>query len=164
MSGAPMANHSTGPRRPLRFHPRRADNQPVAHRSTAPLVLVVDDEPDLRNLLARVLEHQGFVALEAASGEQAWGFLNDGLVPAAILLDLVMPGMGGLAFLQRLRADPRFADLPVGVLTGHCFLDRRTEASLAAMKAQLRFKPLELEAILAFTHGLATGPSASAMS
>lgn len=124
---------------------------------------MVDDEADLRNLFARFLEHEGFLALEASSGEQAWGFLNDGLVPAAILLDLIMPGMGGLAFLRRVRSDPRYADLPIGVITGHCFIDRKTEALLTSLQAQVRFKPLELQAILALTHSLTAppGPMAS---
>jgi CheY-like chemotaxis protein len=120
----------------------------VARFSTAPVVLVVDDEPEVRHLFSRVLESGGFTSVEAASAEEAWSLLQRGLIPAGVLLDLRMPGMGGLGFLFQLRVDARFGALPVTVVTGDCFIDRTTEVAVTALGAAVSFKPLRTEEIL----------------
>ena len=63
-----------------------------------------------------VLRQAGYTMDCAASGEEALRLL-DSVQPDLILLDLMMPGMGGLTFLRRLRADERWATLPVVVLS-----------------------------------------------
>jgi CheY-like chemotaxis protein len=116
-----------------------------------PLVLVIDDEPEICHLFSRVLQAGGFSSIEATSAEDAWSLLDQGLTPAAVLLDLWMPGAGGLGFLVQLRADPRFASLPVTIVTGDSALDQRTNATVAALQAPVRFKPLEIASILTLT-------------
>jgi CheY-like chemotaxis protein len=114
-------------------------------------VLVVDDEPEVRHLFSQVLESAGFSSVEASTAEHAWSLLEKGLIPSAVLLDLRMPGMGGLGFLLQIRADPKFARLPVTIVTGESFIDHTTRSAVAALGATVRFKPLEIDEILSLT-------------
>jgi len=69
-------------------------------------VLVVDDEPALRSIVARMLRRQGYDVLEAAGGEEAVLLFAEHRGEIALLLtDVVMPGIGGPALAQRLVAD-----------------------------------------------------------
>lgn len=87
------------------------------------LVLVIDDDEGIRTALAEVLEMSGYLVATAADGLEGVELLEVGLEPKAIVLDLVMPRMDGWSFLKRLRADPRFQELPVvvtsSVVDGH---------------------------------------------
>jgi len=73
-----------------------------------PLVLVVDDNPAIRDMVSWALELDGYEPAEAAEGQEALDWLttalHEGRYPAVILLDLAMPGMDGNTFLQRLRS------------------------------------------------------------
>jgi CheY-like chemotaxis protein len=80
------------------------------------LVLVVDDDPDIRALAHLALSQDGHTVIEAASGQEALA-LVDGQTPDLIVLDLLMPGQGGLEVLEILRSKPATAALPVVVLT-----------------------------------------------
>lgn len=80
-------------------------------------ILVVDDSAFDRDLVAGLLRRAGFTRVETAGGgEQALRRLRRSS-PDLVLLDLVMPGLGGIEVLARLRAEPRLARLPVLVLT-----------------------------------------------
>ena len=79
-------------------------------------VLVIDDEPDSRLLLSSYLIAEGAELRLVGDGREGWALL-DVFVPDLVLLDLMMPGVDGLAFLRKLRRDPRFMDLPVVVVT-----------------------------------------------
>lgn len=82
------------------------------------IVLVVDDEPALRNVAGRCLELAGFQVLLAAGGEEALEILLDPECPAeAVLLDWTMPGVGGHEVLEVLRRNGR--TLPVIISSGH---------------------------------------------
>jgi CheY-like chemotaxis protein/anti-sigma regulatory factor (Ser/Thr protein kinase) len=82
------------------------------------LVLIVDDDSDVRTLLRHSVEGAGLITAEAANGRIALDMLReDGLQPALVLLDLMMPEIDGFGFLDAIRADPALADLPVVVLT-----------------------------------------------
>jgi DNA-binding response OmpR family regulator len=84
---------------------------------TAPRILVVEDDPSVRGLLKTLLESEGYDVSVASDGLA-------GLVKAAsqqpqlILLDVMMPDLGGLRVLEELRADPRLRAVPVLVVTG----------------------------------------------
>jgi CheY-like chemotaxis protein len=82
-------------------------------------VLIVDDEPDMRSLLSRTLKKDGWSVLEAGNGRAALEILQaDGhTLPQLIFLDLLMPEMDGFETAARLRSDPRWAQIPVVVLT-----------------------------------------------
>jgi two-component system OmpR family response regulator len=77
-------------------------------------ILVVDDEPDICNLVARCLEAGGFGVASARSGMAMWRLL-DRRPADLVVLDLMLPGEDGLSLLRELRA--RFAALPVIILT-----------------------------------------------
>src|SRR5256885_16581034 len=78
------------------------------HESRHPVVLVVDDNPAIRDMLSWALELDGCEPAEAAEGYEALAWIDnaarEGRFPAVILLDLAMPGMDGNTFLERLVA------------------------------------------------------------
>jgi diguanylate cyclase (GGDEF)-like protein len=79
-------------------------------------LLLVDDEPIARTILARQLQQRGFTVRQAGSGESALAGARSGW-PQALLIDYLMPEMDGLAVVRRLRAEPATADLPIVLLT-----------------------------------------------
>jgi CheY-like chemotaxis protein/phosphoribosyl 1,2-cyclic phosphodiesterase len=81
------------------------------------LVLIVDDDEDLRILARKALMHAGHTVLEAESGEEGLELIESHK-PDLLLLDLIMPGMDGFEVLRRLRASETGRPLPVIVLTG----------------------------------------------
>lgn len=81
------------------------------------LVLVIDDDPQIRGMVRKTIEDVGLHAAEAANGKAALEWLDAHHLPALVLLDLMMPEMDGFEFLSRVRADERFGDLPIVVLT-----------------------------------------------
>src|ERR1700761_5514045 len=92
-------------------------------------VLVVDDDPTQRRLIQSVLEREGMVVAHAETGEQAIDRLVSGAGCDAIMLDLVMPGLGGLATLKELRQ--RGFNQPVVVLTATGGIDTVVQAMQA---------------------------------
>lgn len=83
------------------------------------LVLVVDDEPDVRLVARLVLTSAGYDVIEAESGEQALAHLEGEPRPDAVLLDVRMHGIDGWETLRRLRTDPAQSDLPVVIFTAN---------------------------------------------
>ena len=79
-------------------------------------ILVVEDHADLRDMLAVLLESEGYEVRTATNGAEALQRLSETL-PALILLDLMMPVMTGDEFRQRQLADPRYCDVPVICMT-----------------------------------------------
>jgi GAF domain-containing protein/CheY-like chemotaxis protein len=85
------------------------------HRRDLP-VLVVDDDPDFRDLTRRMLEREGYTVIEADNGRAALDRLRD-TVPGVILLDLMMPEMDGFDFVTAVRADAAWRSVPIVVIT-----------------------------------------------
>jgi CheY-like chemotaxis protein len=82
-------------------------------------VLIVDDEPDARLILRLILQHIVHVPVrEARDGVEALELVQEHL-PRLIILDLTMPRMDGVTFLEKLRSDPNRADIPVLLFTAH---------------------------------------------
>lgn len=81
-----------------------------------PRVLVVDDEPDFRSALATRLERRGFDVDLAADGAEALGAASAS-PPDVVVLDVLMPGLDGIATLRRFRSE--HPEIPVILLTGH---------------------------------------------
>jgi CheY-like chemotaxis protein len=79
-------------------------------------VLIVDDDPDCRRPLATLLSHEGYTVLQAGDGLEGLQRLREKPVDL-ILLDMIMPGVDGIAMLQAVRKDPRFAKIPVLLVT-----------------------------------------------
>jgi CheY-like chemotaxis protein len=120
-------------------------------------VLVVDDDEGVRDTFARALRLEGYVvrtARDAASGlREASSCRAD-----AILLDLRMPLMDGLGFLQRLRQQDPGRSTPVAIVTGDYFVDDGIATQLEELGATLRFKPIWLEDVVKLTRKLVTAP------
>jgi two-component system, OmpR family, phosphate regulon response regulator PhoB len=79
-------------------------------------ILVVEDEPAIQTLIAINLEQAGFIPLRASSAEQAFELVRNEL-PDLVLLDWTLPGMSGVEFARRLRANRRTQGLPIIMLT-----------------------------------------------
>ncbi len=81
-------------------------------------MLVVDDGAGFRRSLVKVLAAEGFSAAEAADGREALAAARRDL-PDLVILDLVMPGMGGVQVCRELKGDPTTAGIPILILTGN---------------------------------------------
>jgi two-component system nitrogen regulation response regulator NtrX len=109
-----------------------------------PLILVVDDEADIRSSLRMILEYEGMGFEGAASAEEAFAKLS-GARPDAVLLDIKMPRVDGLEVLTELRK--RQPDLPVIMISGHATIATAVEATrLGAF--DFMEKPLERDQVL----------------
>ena len=106
-------------------------------------VLVVDDDPKVRDLLSRYLGRNGYHVKTAANGEEALS-LAGRLRPDAITLDVLMPGMDGWAVLGALKGDAALSDIPVIMLS--IVDDRNIGFSLGA--ADFLIKPMDREKLL----------------
>jgi len=93
----------------------------------SPRVLVVDDSPIIRDLLRLTLEDAGFEVAEAEDGKAAIAALKR-QQPHLIICDLSMPELDGIGVLDIVRSDPRYASVPVLMLT----VESQPEASAAA--------------------------------
>lgn len=80
-------------------------------------VLVVEDEPENRLFIGLMLRTEGYEVLEAEDGPSALDLLAREEHPELILLDVMMPGLNGWQVFERLRADPRWTQIPVVMLT-----------------------------------------------
>jgi DNA-binding response OmpR family regulator len=94
--------------------------------SRPPQILVVDDDQDTVAILARHLEREGFVPIEANSGAQCLKMVHENEVDV-ILLDLMMPEMDGFQVVKALRDDPVTAEIPIIMITARDDLDARAE-------------------------------------
>jgi CheY-like chemotaxis protein len=81
------------------------------------LVLVVEDDAEIRQMVCMLLRLNGYVTSEAIDGLDALDKVKD-QVPDIMVLDIMMPNMDGLTLLKRLRREPKTKQLPVIVLSG----------------------------------------------
>jgi two-component system response regulator VicR len=79
-------------------------------------IMVVDDEPDVVDLVKLVLESDGFDVVTAYSGKEALDKIGNEM-PDLVLLDIMMPQMDGWEVYSRIRANPKTKDIPVAMLT-----------------------------------------------
>jgi two-component system response regulator AtoC len=114
-------------------------------------VLVIDDDPGVRDYMQALVSRQGYDVFSAADGEEALGSLERSR-PDLITLDVVLPGMDGLAVLAELKK--RLPDVPVVMLSGHGQARNIVEAMRLGASDFLR-KPFEVEELeLAFQKAL----------
>lgn len=97
--------------------------------TTLSRILVVDDEPDMRFLLRRIFQRAGHEVLEAGHGEAALELVRT-LPPDLIVTDMMMPVMNGAELINRLRADPTTALIPILAATGDPRLATRADVVL----------------------------------
>jgi PAS domain S-box-containing protein len=108
-------------------------------RHDAPTVLLCDDDPDILEILSRVLGQHGYATRPAARGREAVD-LAVSSHPDAILVDLRMPGMTGWQAIAELKARPETRDIPIIVMSG---LDADTDPELAASTDGWLTKPVD---------------------
>lgn len=114
-------------------------------RNRAPLVLVVDDVADGREIVSEYLKLGGYELALAADGIEAVQQAQD-LLPDVILMDVWLPKMDGLEATKRLRQDPRTKDIPIIALTAHGLASARSKALEAGCDAVIT-KPFLPEAL-----------------
>jgi CheY-like chemotaxis protein len=113
-------------------------------------VLIVEDDPDVREMLAALLVGEGFHAVAAEDGLEALHLLRAvrhraPQVPCLILLDLMMPRLSGNEFRRAQLGDPTVASVPVAVMSGAVDLEQRAQA-LGAVATLA--KPIDCERLL----------------
>ena len=111
-------------------------------------VLVIDDEPDIREVLVTVLASEGHHAVVAADGREALRLLREGLRPCLILLDLMMPVMNGWEFRVQQRDDPDLAAIPTVVVSA-----AGMDAIRAVRADAILPKPIDVDRLLEILRG-----------
>jgi len=81
-----------------------------------PKILVVDDDPDIREAITTILSTQPYEVVEAKDGVECLERIREG-VPDLLILDLLMPRKDGFAVVRELRENPKYAKLPILILT-----------------------------------------------
>ncbi len=128
---------------------RTRPGAPVAAGPTRPTILLVEDEGSLREILAHILEQEGYRVLAAANGREALTLLQHHL-PALVISDLMMPVVDGHELLERL--DVLLPSVPVIILSE---LDRpRLRARLNVVRVMR--KPVTLDALLQAVNSVVT--------
>ena len=109
------------------------------------LLLVVDDDPSIRESLADLLHDEGYTVMTAVNGKDALARLRAShATPCVILLDLMMPVMSGPEFYDELRNDPLLADIPIVVISA----DGNGLRKAQAMASEFIAKPVKIETVL----------------
>ncbi|RLP22141.1 response regulator [Mesorhizobium sp. YM1C-6-2] len=106
-------------------------------------VLIIDDEPAARDVIARALAEAGLVSIEAASGAEGLAVARAHR-PAAIILDIIMPHQDGWSVLRELKNDPELCEIPVILAT--ILADRELGLSLGAV--EYLTKPIDTERLV----------------
>lgn len=110
------------------------------------MVLVVDDDPDVREGLELLLGRHGYPVVTAADGTEALDRLRSQPLPSLILLDLMMPTMNGMELESRLKSDPLWSKIPIVVITG---AGARVADRVSAMRLEVIPKPFDIPLLLA---------------
>ena len=113
-------------------------------------VLIVEDDPEVREMLTQLLTSEGFYAVGAEDGLEALHLLRTVRhrspdAPCLVLLDLKMPRLGGGEFRRAQLGDPTVADVPIAVMSGAVDLEQRAAAMGAVASIA---KPLDIDHLI----------------
>jgi CheY-like chemotaxis protein len=109
------------------------------------VVLVVEDDPDIRATLCEALDDNGYTAVPASNGVEALDYLRQSSErPCLILLDLMMPVMDGQTFRAEQRADSTISSIPVVVISAYRDLDKYRDE----LETECLPKPVRLDTLL----------------
>jgi CheY-like chemotaxis protein len=114
-----------------------------------PLVLVVDDDPDILDAICDILDAEGYRVSRARHGQEALDQVESER-PDIILLDLMMPVMDGVAFSHALRLRPKVSTVPIVVISA----DGNPQRAAAVGAAGYLAKPFDIDALLAQVAGI----------
>lgn len=126
--------------------------------TTAPRVLIVDDDASVTDTFSRTLRLEGYQVWAALSANEGLN-LAQAHRPHAVILDLRMPLTSGLQFLRAIRAIPGLTNTPVAIVTGDYYLDEAQASEIQALGAELRYKPLWLEELVTLARELLSIPA-----
>lgn len=115
-------------------------------------ILLVDDEPGLREAVQAYLEDSGFTVHVASNATQGWDLLQQ-VSPDLVITDIMMPHVDGYQFLQQMRDDPRYQAMPVVFLTARGMTSDRIQGYQAGCDAYLP-KPFDPDELVAIVQGL----------
>jgi CheY-like chemotaxis protein len=120
-------------------------------KSLAPLLMVVDDDEDIREVLRLFLEAEGYRVVTAVDGRDALQQLQSREQPSLILLDLMMPGMDGEQFMKAVSRGS-FGNISVVIMSGH----KEAADKVVELNANCcLMKPVEYDDLMAVVHGFA---------
>jgi DNA-binding response OmpR family regulator len=114
--------------------------------TSPPIILVLDDEPDLLEFLSVLLADEGYQVQTVQTADDLERTLQEGVLPALFVLDLLLSGSDGRGLVQRLKDEERTRDVPILMASAHPSADR--EANAAGADAFLS-KPFEIDEFLA---------------
>lgn len=106
-------------------------------------VLILDDEEEILETLKMALEMFGFSVVTGVNGQEGLEALKTMDVPGLVILDLMMPVMNGIEFARHLRADPRYAKIPIIVISA--FPEKAKDIPDIT---ELMEKPMDLDLLL----------------
>jgi CheY-like chemotaxis protein len=112
----------------------------------APKIMVVEDSPDVRAVMVRLLRYGGYDVIETVNGQEALARMREH-EPALVLLDLSMPVMNGWMTLSAIRALPGGDRIPVVAVTAHAMTGDREAALKHGFDAYVT-KPLDIHVFL----------------
>lgn len=113
----------------------------MAHQTCPASVVIVEDNEDIREAIAEILEDEGYDVALAEDGEHALRLLGEIARPCLLLVDLIMPNMNGWQLLNALSNDDRLATIPVVVLSAAAKPDKLEGQTVVK-------KPLDLPLLL----------------
>lgn len=115
-------------------------------------ILIVEDDDDIREVLALFLRLQGHDVEEAVDGMDALVRLRRGSSPSLILMDLMTPRLDGEGLTREMRSDPGIADIPICIVSGHPAAQEKA-SQLGAVGCLI--KPIELKQLSALIQSIA---------
>ena len=131
----------------------------MTETSTKPLVLVVEDYQDAREMYAAYLQFSGYRVAEATNGVEAIEQAQR-LMPDIILMDLALPKMDGWEATRRLKSDDRTRNIPIVALTGHALAGHAEGARQAGCDSFVT-KPCLPDALVAEIKRMLNGPESA---
>jgi CheY-like chemotaxis protein len=114
-------------------------------------ILLADDDPDIREVVALVLEPYGIETLVASDGIEGLRMARDQRDLSVIVVDLMMPRVSGGEMVRELKADPQLREVPVVVLSGD---NLGGQKALALGAAAFLRKPVDLTTLVSTIDGL----------
>ncbi len=127
----------------------------------SPLVLVVDDDRDTRELCMLTLQMSGYRATEADNGQAAIERAHQ-LHPDVILMDLMLPGMSGVEACEALKRDPATSEIPIVAVSGHTMLTEPNAGGPAGCSIVVTKPYLPEDLVRAIRQALDTRPGSPA--
>jgi chemosensory pili system protein ChpA (sensor histidine kinase/response regulator) len=129
-------------------------------RSTAPVILVVDDSLTVRKITSRLLEREGYQVLTAKDGVDALEQMRD-ILPSVMLVDIEMPRMDGFELTRNVRGDPRTQDIPIIIISSRTADKHRDQAQQLRVNEFLGKPYQEAELLAHISRFIAADPQAT---